>query len=83
MPKVESLFEQAGVDVMVDAKTRSIILAAMKKAAEKRIAGVTEMKRRNYYGHAAKLVASCIACDRTRETMQWVTLVDAALNDIP
>jgi hypothetical protein len=44
---------------------------AMRKAAEKRIAGVTEKKRRRYYGHAASLALVCAQLDRTADGMQW------------
>ena len=33
------------------------MLAAMRKAAEKRVEGVTKKKRRRHYDHAAQLVA--------------------------
>ncbi len=39
------------------------MLRAMRRAAEKRLAGVTSKTRRRYYGHAAHLVAICEAFD--------------------
>jgi hypothetical protein len=65
---------QAGIERM-DGQARAAVLAAMRKAAERRVAGVTEQKRRRHYGHAAQLVAECLACDRSPETARWTATV--------
>ncbi len=70
-PKIDDLLRDAGVEGASDAAVRSAVLCAMRKAAEKRVAGVTEQKRRRHYGHAASLVAACVACDGSREMARW------------
>jgi hypothetical protein len=44
----------------------------MHKAAEKRIKGVTENKRRRHYGHAASLALACAQIDNSTETTEWL-----------
>jgi hypothetical protein len=68
------IIRQAGVDA-IDGQARASVLAAMRKAAERRIAGVTEHKRRRHYGHAAELVAACLACDQSPEAARWAATV--------
>lgn len=70
-PEVGEILRNAGVDGLSDVKARKAVLAAMRKAAELRVAGVTAEKRRRHYGHAASLVASCVACDGSREASRW------------
>jgi len=55
-----------------DANARALILKAMREAAEKRLAGVTEDKRRRQYSHAASLVACCAELDTSADTKRWV-----------
>jgi hypothetical protein len=62
---------------------RTALLGAMRKAAEKRVAGVLAEKRRRYYGHAAKLVLVCAALDSTAETAEWVAGVRHAYRRFP
>lgn len=76
-PEVDSLLELAGVTSISDAACRAAVLAAMKKAAESRVVGVTAQKRRRHYGHAAELVATCVACDQTGETRRWAAALQA------
>ncbi|MCU0690067.1 MAG: hypothetical protein MUF54_01570 [Polyangiaceae bacterium] len=82
-PEIEELLVRAGVETISDSTARATTLAAMRKAAENRIAGVTEQKRRRYYGHAAELVATCIACDATGETARWAAALKAKHNRFP
>jgi len=70
-PEVGEILRNAGVDGLSDAKARKAVLAAMRRAAERRVAGVTEEKRRRHYGHAASLVATCVACDASPEASRW------------
>ena len=51
------------------------MMKAMRKAAEKRIAGVTEDKRRRHYRHAADLVLACSRIDDSAETTRWLTAI--------
>jgi len=74
-PQVEQILRTAGVDAIPKAGARSAVLAAMRKAAESRLAGVTDQKRRRHYGHAAELVAVCVGCDPSPETARWVASI--------
>jgi hypothetical protein len=49
----------------------------MRVAAEKRVAGILGHSRRRHYGHAASLVASCVACAPTRRATEFVTWASA------
>jgi hypothetical protein len=71
-PEVDEILKLAGMGGFVNADARRVLLGAMRRAAEKRVAGVTKNKRRRYYWHAAKLVASCAALNSSRETVRWV-----------
>ncbi len=82
-PEVDALLGLAGVAGISDATSRRAVLAAMKKAAESRVAGVTEQKRRRHYGHAAELVATCAACDKTDETKRWAAALQAEYKRFP
>ena len=82
-PEVDALIALAGVASISDATSRRAVLAAMKKAAENRVAGVTEQKRRRHYGHAAELVATCVGCDKTGETTRWAAALTAEYKRFP
>jgi hypothetical protein len=71
-PDLAALVELAGVKGPPSATTRTVLSAALRNAAEKRVAGVTENKRRRQYGHAARLVAACAVVDPTPETTAWI-----------
>lgn len=71
-PDIGDIVHLAGVDGIREGRARRAVLAAMREAAEKRIAGVTEHKRRRHYGHAASLVAACLACDPSPDAHSWV-----------
>lgn len=71
-PEVDQLLELAGIATIPNPETRSAVVAAMRKAAESRLAGVTEQKRRRHYGHAAELVGACVSCDPSADTARWV-----------
>jgi len=82
-PEVEGLLEVVGVDRISGAASRATVFAVMKNAAERRTAGVTERKRRQHYGHAAELVATCVACDKTGETARWAAAPQATYRRFP
>jgi hypothetical protein len=82
-PEVDALLGLAGVASISDPTSRRAVLAAMKKAAESRVAGVTDQKRRRHYGHAAALVATCVACDKTGETTRWAAALQAEYSRFP
>jgi len=70
-PEIEQILRTVGIDAIPKAGARGAVLVAMRKAAENRLAGVTDQKRRRHYGHAAELVAVCLGCDRSPETARW------------
>ncbi len=82
-PEVDALLERTDVTSISDAASRATVLTAMKKAAESRVAGVTEQKRRRHYGHAAELVATCVGCDKTGETRRWAMALRADYRRFP
>ena len=65
------------------ADARASILKAMRTAAEKRVSGVTENKRRRHYGHAASLVACCAELDRSADTTTWVASIRSEYRRYP
>ena len=74
----EEILETAGAaGACLSGKERRAVIQALRSAAENRVAGVTEMKRRKYYRHAAQLVADCVAVDPSRETRSWAADVRA------
>ena len=82
-PTMDDILCAAGVEGGLDAKARIAMLGAMRTAAERRVAGVTEQKSRRHYGHAASLVASCAACDPSAETAQWAARLRKAYRRFP
>lgn len=82
-PEVDALVARAGVTCLPDGPSRSAVLAAMKQAAERRIAGVTDQKRRGHYAHAAQLVGDCVGCDKTDETTRWAAALTAEYKRLP
>ena len=82
-PQVEELLEVAGINEVKTATQRAAVHEAMQKAAEKRIAGVTENKRRRHYGHAASLAAACVAIDPGRKTTAWMSTIRSEYRRYP
>ena len=74
-PEVAVLVQLAGVAAPTDSRTRTAVLKAMRKAAEKRIEGVTENKRRRHYGHAASLALARAQVDASPETAAWLAAI--------
>ncbi len=74
-PQISMLLERAAVVVPPDIETRTSVLKAMRKAAERRIKGVTDNKRRRHYGHAASLAAACLAVDKTPAAAEWMAVL--------
>jgi hypothetical protein len=83
VPTVQELVELAGVDEPRAPLLHNAVLQAMRRAAEKRLDGVTENKRRRHYGHAAELVAVCHALDPTSNTSRWVAEIRATYRRYP
>jgi len=49
-----------------------MLLSAMQRAAEKRIAGVVKRKRRRHYDHAALLAKACVVVGDTDKSEVWM-----------
>jgi len=71
-PSVDDVLALAGIDTVEDPSARAAMLKAMQKAVQKRLDGVTENKRRRYYGHAASLAVACAAVDASGASMKWL-----------
>lgn len=71
-PPVADLIGLAGVGALSDAATQAVLIKAMRTAADKRIAGVTEHKRRGHYGHAASLALACAQVDGSGAGTTWL-----------
>lgn len=71
-PTVDAILNLANVPGDIDSTRRNALLQGMKKAADKRVSGVTGKGRRKYYAHAAQLVAACLKVDSSEETIKWV-----------
>jgi hypothetical protein len=74
-PKIAALLDQAGINAPADSKTRAVVVEAMRKAAARRIEGVTENKRRRYYAHAASLAVACVWVDGSPEAASWLAAI--------
>jgi tetratricopeptide (TPR) repeat protein len=82
-PEVDEILRHAGVDCIPDGTARGAVLAAMRRAAESRLAGVTKHKRRGHYRHAALLVSSCQACDPSPEAAGWIRSIRTEYRRFP
>jgi hypothetical protein len=74
-PHINEILEVANIGRVTNAKDRATVLKAMRAAAEKRIEGVIEKKRRRYYGHAASLATACVAIDPSQATKTWLDML--------
>jgi len=74
-PHINEILEVANICRVSNTKNRVAVLKAMRAAAEKRIEGVIENKRRRHYGHAASLAVACVAIDPSRATKTWLDML--------
>lgn len=81
-PSLGRLLVLAGVDG-VEPSVRATLLTAMRKAAERRVDGLTGVKRSRHYDHAAELVAAVVECDPSPETAGWVVSLREAYRRFP
>jgi hypothetical protein len=75
-PEVEALIDRARITNITGA-AREAVLAAMRRAAERRVAAVVEHGQRGYSVGAARLVAACVACDDTPVSARWAAALRA------
>ena len=71
-PTSDVLLRRAEIRAPDDEALRSSLIAAMRTAAEKRVEGVTESKRRRHYGHAAALAVLCARADGSPAGKAWL-----------
>ena len=74
-PGVDKVLEIAGINEEPEIAVRRALLEAMRRAAENRLAGLIENKRRRHYGHGAQLVATCAALGSSTEANDWVAKI--------
>ena len=75
-PSMVALIQGALPGVPLTDADRDAAIGAMRIAAEKRTEGILGNSRRQHYGHAALLVASCVAFapkSRLAEFLRWAT----------
>ena len=60
-PSIVALIHDARPSIKMADADRDVAITAMRVAAEKRVEGILGNSRRRHYGHAALLVASCLA----------------------
>ena len=68
------LIQDVRSSIALTAADRDAAIDAMRVTAEKRVEGILGNSRRRHYGHAALLVALCVAsapAGRTREIATW------------
>ncbi len=74
-PDLAAIIELAGIAAPMDTKACTVMLSAMRKAAEKRLDGVVANKRRDTYRDAADLVGLCADLDRSEKTSRWIEAI--------
>ena len=82
-PAVLDTLARAEANSVVNPSERNLILDAMRAAARKRVDGVTGEKRRRHYGHAAMLVACCVALDAGAAASAWLAEIRARTSRFP
>jgi hypothetical protein len=73
-PSMAALINALRPGIVVTDPDRDAVIDAMRMAAEKRVEGILGNSRRRHYGHAALLVASCLAYvpkRRAAELLRW------------
>jgi hypothetical protein len=75
-PSMVALFRSTRPRIALTEPDRDAAIDAMRVAAQKRVDGILGNPRRQHYGHAALLVAACVAFgqeSRATEILQWAT----------
>jgi hypothetical protein len=75
--------DRSSADCHLRGRRVKIFSRAANGCAEKRLAGVTGRKRRRHYGHAAQLVAACVACGESPEAARWLSTIRAEHRRFP
>ncbi len=82
-PSVDEIIALAGLDGLRVDRERAGLIKAMRGAVRKRIEGLTERKRRNYYDQAALLAAACVAVDGSGATFEWLAAIRSEYRRFP
>jgi hypothetical protein len=75
-PSIVALIQSLRPSIALTDSDRDAAIDAMRIAAEQRVEGILGHSRRQHYGHAALLVASCVAfapTSRAAEILKWAT----------
>lgn len=70
-PDLAALLTLAGLQTPEDASVRAALSAALREAAEKRLARVTATRQRRQYEHAMSLITQCVAVDPSEAAEAW------------
>jgi len=74
-PSIVALIQDVSSNITLVDADRNSMVDAMRTAAEKRVEGILANSRRRHYGHAALLVASCLALaptERGEDVSAWM-----------
>ena len=74
-PSIAALIQEVSSTMTLADMDRDAMIDGMRVAAEKRVEGILGNSRRRHYGHAATLVASCVAIaptDRGKDVSVWL-----------
>ncbi len=77
-PSIVAMIQNVRPSLRVTDADRDVSIDAMRTAADKRVEGILGNSRRRHYGHAALLVASCLAFApkrREAELSAWYAAV--------
>ena len=75
-PSLVALIQSVRPSIALTDPDRDAAIDAMRTAAAKRTEGILANSRRQHYGHAAQLVAACVAFAprrRASELLSWAT----------
>jgi hypothetical protein len=73
-PSIVSLIQYVRPSITLTVADHDVAIGALRIAAERRVEGILGNSRRRHYGHAALLVASCVALapkGREAELSKW------------
>jgi len=71
-PTLDDLLQLADLSLSQSDAARASMVASLRSAAEARVDGVAEHKRRRQYGHAASLAVQCAKADGSKEARAWL-----------
>ena len=75
VPELPELLNLSGGFALLSDEDRSVILQALRQAAERRLAEVASRKCRRLYAQAATLVTLCVLFDPGSESEEWLSSI--------